>query len=361
MSATAKHPSVVTATEQTPLLESEHGPIRNSAMPKHASIDDARRARRGQPMPQTIGHRGFKGAAPENTMAAFRAATETGVDAVETDLHLTRDGVIVLCHDETLERCYGNKSKVRDLDWSEISQLRTLREPHEPMPRLIDLLEYLDQPKLEDVWLMLDIKTHDDAEEMMRRIAETLASVPSKQPWNTRVTPCCWTATYIRLSMKYLPDYPITHLGFSTSYARCLTHIPNISFSMLRYTLASPSGGRFLRDMKELGIPVYVWTVDEENWMEWSIRKQLSGVITDEVALFHEVCDRVGSGEGGQTQRANDGARRKAAGLRSSFLYRTIQFWGEMTLFQILAMIFLTREFIKGGSTRHRVNKALNG
>lgn len=111
-------------------------------------------------MPQTIGHRGFKAAAPENTMAAFKAATETGVDAVETDLHLTRDGVIVLCHDETLQRCYGNKAKVRDLDWSEISQLRTLREPHEPMPRLIDLLEYLDRPELQDIWLMLDIKVN---------------------------------------------------------------------------------------------------------------------------------------------------------------------------------------------------------
>ncbi|KAI1167687.1 PLC-like phosphodiesterase [Nemania serpens] len=358
MSGTAKDLSVVTASEQTPLLESEYGPIHNSALPKHASIGP-RRLRRGQPMPQTIGHRGFKAAAPENTMAAFRAATEAGVDAVETDLHLTRDGVIVLCHNETLQHCYGNKAKVRDLDWSEISQLRTLREPHEPMPRLIDLLEYLDEPELQDIWLMLDIKTHDDAEEMMKRIAETLASVPSKRPWSTRVAPCCWTATYIRLSMKYLPDYPITHLGFSVSYARCLTHIPNISFSMLRYTLASPSGGRFLRDMKELGIPVYVWTVDEESWMEWSIRKQVTGVITDEVALFNEVCKRVGNGEG-QTQ-ANNTTRRKAAAIKSWFLYRTIQFCGEMTLFNLLATIFLAREFLKGGSTRHRVNKALNG
>jgi phosphatidylglycerol phospholipase C len=91
-------------------------------------------------------------------MAAFRAAVEAGVEAVETDLHLTRDGVVVLCHDETLQRCYGNKAKVRDLDWSEISQLKTLREPHQPMPRLVDLLEYLDQPGQEDIWLMLDIK-----------------------------------------------------------------------------------------------------------------------------------------------------------------------------------------------------------
>lgn len=111
-----------------------------------------------KPVPQTIGHRGFKAIAPENTMAAFRAAVDAGVEAIETDLHLTRDGVVVLCHDETLQRCYGNKAKVRDLDWSDISELRTLREPHEPMPRLVDLLSYLNEPGLESIWLMLDIK-----------------------------------------------------------------------------------------------------------------------------------------------------------------------------------------------------------
>ncbi|KAF2973364.1 hypothetical protein GQX73_g234 [Xylaria multiplex] len=347
-----KHPSIIAAHEQSPLLEPE--PTTNPTMLKHGLMG-LRAMRGGKAMPQTIGHRGFKAAAPENTMAAFKAATEAGVDALETDLHLTRDGVVVLCHDETLQRCYGNKAKVRDLDWSEISQLRTLREPHQPMPRLIDLLEYLDLPGLEDIWLMLDIKTHDDAEEIMKRTAETLASVPSKTPWSTRVTPCCWNATYIKLSMTYLPDYHITHVGFSTSYARCLTHIPNISFSMLRHSVASPFGGRFLRDMKQLGIPVHVWTVNEENWMEWSVREELSGVITDEVALFHDVCDRIGNAEG-QAPATNKGLRKTTA-PKSWFLYQKARFWGEMVLIHFLITIFLARDWLKHGSQSRHINK----
>ncbi|TGJ78796.1 hypothetical protein E0Z10_g9962, partial [Xylaria hypoxylon] len=157
MPALAKYPSIVVAHEQSPLLEPEYEPTTNLTMPK-LGLMGSQAIRRGKSVPQTIGHRGFKAAAPENTMAAFRAATEAGVEALETDLHLTRDGVVVLCHDETLQRCYGSKAKVRDLDWSEISQLRTLREPHQPMPRLVDLLEYLNLPDLEDIWLMLDIK-----------------------------------------------------------------------------------------------------------------------------------------------------------------------------------------------------------
>ncbi|KAI8633969.1 PLC-like phosphodiesterase [Xylariaceae sp. FL1651] len=351
-----KDSSNAAVSEQSPLLGSENELTMGNFPVLENTTLGSQVTQVRKPLPQTIGHRGFKAAAPENTMMAFKAAVDAGVEAVETDLHLTRDGVIVLCHDETLERCYGDKAKVRDLDWDEISKFRTLREPHQPMPRLVDLLEYLDKPGLEDIWLMLDIKTHDDAEEMMQRIAEALASVPSKRPWAERVTPCCWNVTYIKLSMKYLPDYHITHLGFSTTYARCLTDIPNISFSMLHYTLASPLGGLFLRDMKRLGIPVHVWTLNEESWMEWAIRKELSGVITDEVVLFHEVCDRMGDGQG---EHATTSKKRKRTGLKSWFLYRTVRFWGEMVLFHFLLAVFMGKDWLKHGSPRSHIRKTL--
>jgi glycerophosphoryl diester phosphodiesterase len=49
-------------------------------------------------MPQTIAHRGYKAAHPENTMGAFIGATKVGAHAIETDIHLTKDGVVVLSH-----------------------------------------------------------------------------------------------------------------------------------------------------------------------------------------------------------------------------------------------------------------------
>ena len=53
-------------------------------------------------MPQTISHRGYKAAFPENTMAAFSGAVDIGTHAIETDLHLSRDGVVVISHVSTL-------------------------------------------------------------------------------------------------------------------------------------------------------------------------------------------------------------------------------------------------------------------
>lgn len=88
--------------------------------------------------------------------------------------------------------------------------MRTLRAPHERMPRLRDVLEYLATPGLEDIWLLLDIKVKvfwpcspvlsntsqldNDADTVMRRIAETIESVPPspRKPWNKRVVLGCW-------------------------------------------------------------------------------------------------------------------------------------------------------------------------
>jgi phosphatidylglycerol phospholipase C len=48
--------------------------------------------------PQCIGHRGYRAAFPENTMASFRGAVDIGAHAIETDVHLSKDGVVVLSH-----------------------------------------------------------------------------------------------------------------------------------------------------------------------------------------------------------------------------------------------------------------------
>ena len=48
--------------------------------------------------PQCIAHRGYKAAHPENTMGAFKGAVDVGTHAIETDIHLSKDGVVVLSH-----------------------------------------------------------------------------------------------------------------------------------------------------------------------------------------------------------------------------------------------------------------------
>jgi hypothetical protein len=67
------------------------------------------------------------------------------------------------------------------------------------MPRLIDLLEYLASPDLEDIWIILDIKLDNDAETVMRLIGEAVASVkPSNRPWNERVLLGIWAVCLLQ-------------------------------------------------------------------------------------------------------------------------------------------------------------------
>ena len=63
-----------------------------------ASWTFAKKTNSGSTVPQTIAHRGFKAKYPENTMAAFKSAVEVGAHALETDIHLSKDGEVVLSH-----------------------------------------------------------------------------------------------------------------------------------------------------------------------------------------------------------------------------------------------------------------------
>jgi glycerophosphoryl diester phosphodiesterase len=58
----------------------------------------ARKNDQGRKIPQAIAHRGYKAAHPENTMRAFKGAVEVGAHAIETDLHISKDSVVVLSH-----------------------------------------------------------------------------------------------------------------------------------------------------------------------------------------------------------------------------------------------------------------------
>ena len=160
------------------------------------------------------------------------------------------------------------------------------------MPRLKDLLEYVAQPDLQHIWVLLDIKLDNDANKVMKLIAETIASVkPGQRAWKDRLVLGIWAAKFLPLSIKYAPGFPVSHIGFSTCYARKFLKVPNVSFNMLQKVLVGPIGTRFIRDVKEADRPLFLWTVNEKNMMKWSIQRDVDGVITDDPKLFNEVCD----------------------------------------------------------------------
>ena len=75
-------------------------------------------------MVKNFAHRGFSGMYPENTMLAFEKAVQTeGCDGIEMDVHLTKDGEVVIIHDEKLDRtCVNGTGFVRDYTYEELKK-----------------------------------------------------------------------------------------------------------------------------------------------------------------------------------------------------------------------------------------------
>lgn len=133
--------------------------------------------------PQTIrnvryvSHRGFQPMAPANSLAGFEYAGLLGQWAIETDVHFTKDGVAVCCHDASVQSTYNGYGKIADLKWAELSQLQInrgtrlecLAPSHKRMPLFS---EYLSICKKNRSIPFIELKT-EDAERVVYEVRKS--------------------------------------------------------------------------------------------------------------------------------------------------------------------------------------------
>ena len=112
-----------------------------------------------------IAHRGYSAMFDENTMIAFKKAIEYKADGIETDVQLSKDGVPVIIHDETLDRTTNGKGFVKDYTLSQLKEFKTTNG--EEIPTLRELLELFSNSKMEVLNLELknSILEYDGIEE----------------------------------------------------------------------------------------------------------------------------------------------------------------------------------------------------
>ena len=95
---------------------------------------------------KVMAHRGYSGAYPENTMLSFREAVKVGCDAIEMDVHETRDGRLVVIHDERLDRTTDGKGRVADYTYEELQRFRLVDRDGNVtdyrIPTLAEVLEW---------------------------------------------------------------------------------------------------------------------------------------------------------------------------------------------------------------------------
>jgi glycerophosphoryl diester phosphodiesterase len=238
-----------------------------------------------------VAHRGSSGAAPENTLAAFRLAVEQGSDLIETDVHRTADGALVCLHDATLARTTDATSvfpdrapwRVGDLTLAEVRQLDAgawRGSPGERVPTLEELLDLVDGT---GVGLLLELKSPGDHPGMELDCARVLADL-APSGWGRGAAPARgpvavqsfdWAAMWRH--RRALPSVPVGLLG--------LPPIPDLPELSLWAAQVNPPHERldaaWVARAQGLDLDVLTWTVDEVAEMEAALDRGVDGVITN--------------------------------------------------------------------------------
>ena len=232
--------------------------------------------------PVPIAHRGGAHEQDENTRAAFAHAAALGFRHVETDVHLTADGEVVIHHDPTLKRMTGDPRPVSTLTWAQLSRLRTRSDAG--IPRLADMLEEFPR-------LLFNIETKSDA------VVDPLAALLRKMGVAHRIgTGSFATARTQRLrahfgdALCWSPGYGGVAKLWAAGWG---APIPRPAFPMVQvpplYRGIRVVTPRFVRAAHKRGVRVQVWTVDDPAQMQALLDMGVDAIMTDRPSVLKEV------------------------------------------------------------------------
>ena len=212
--------------------------------------------------PPIIAHRGASAYAPENTFAAFQKAKELGMYWVEFDVQLTRDGEIVIFHDDTLNRTTNGHGKLlRHTDAS----LRSLDAgswfhsnfSEERIPRFSDVLDYLRKTQLS---ANVELKPHSGFEEwLVMKILEKMTQIPN-------LIPHLLFSSFSVVALEYMRQHHgLLQLGmlmdaWSLKRVEVAKHLKCVSIHLNHKIVTQER----IKDLKSRGFRVLCYTVNDQ-------------------------------------------------------------------------------------------------
>ncbi|HOM58141.1 MAG TPA: glycerophosphodiester phosphodiesterase family protein [Candidatus Latescibacteria bacterium] len=213
-----------------------------------------------------VAHRGFSGRYPENTMAAFKAAVALGVDVIEIDVHLSRDGHVVIMHDAKLDRTTDGKGPIAEHTLAEIKRVdagskKGAQFAGERVPTFAEMLAEISLP------VMCEIK--DPGEDIVRETARVVKAAGAED----RVIIACFDDATLRWAEHYLPACERLALGQSTAERIRTTHINAPSFEQ--------ADEAFVKAVHETHGAVWLWTVDQPADIRNVIALGVDGIISN--------------------------------------------------------------------------------
>jgi len=245
-----------------------------------------------------MAHRGFSLAGLENSLAAFRAAVELGYSHLETDVHTTSDGELLLFHDRTLDRLTGGHGRINDLTADEVRRVRI--GGTEPVPTFDELVAAFP-----DARFNLDVKD-------WHSVSSIVAAVERHQV-HDRVLIASFSDRRRRAVLKRLSRRTASSAG-TLANALFLVLGPLLSVRGARFpvravlrralrdvdALQVPVRYRaipvvtpgYVRRAHELGLYVHVWTINDPAEMHRLLDLGVDGIMTDRPAMLREVLEK---------------------------------------------------------------------
>lgn len=237
--------------------------------------------------PQVVAHRGNHRFAPENTIVSYEQALEAGAPIVELDLHRSKDGVIILMHDDTLERTTNGVGNVNDMTLEQLKALdagswKDAKYAGERVPTLEELAELCKGKAV----MMLDLKDPVRGDE----IAPVLQRVGIE---SDQVIVAPWETDQASGLKPYLPDTPMILLhsrvpsGYAADGDAFFEGLKRMGFSgfSLKWMHLSQA---FVDDAHRHGMKVHTWTLNDPEDISGAVLMGVDGVITDDPAATAE-------------------------------------------------------------------------
>lgn len=247
--------------------------------------------------PIRFAHRGSTILWPENTMTAFQGAVDLGYRYIETDVHVTRDSIIVTFHDDYLERVTNGAGLVKDRDWDDLRTLDAayhfnpdddfpLREKGIAIPSLEEVMTTfpnlmlnidLKQPGIEQ-WVADFIRRHKFEERVLiasfhdkriRRFRKLTGNVVATSS-GVGETLAVWTRSRFKQRLKIPPD---------------ALQVPQ------RQRGVTVVDGKLVNAAHAVGMQVHVWTINDPEEMHKLLDLGVDGIITDRPDLLNDVLD----------------------------------------------------------------------
>ncbi len=227
---------------------------------------------------QVIAHRGVSSISPENTMIAFERAVEIGANAIETDVQMTKDGHLVLIHDERLNRTTNGKGWVKDFTLAEIKKLDagswfSSIYASQTIPTLDELFTLI---KPTNLWLNLEIK---DGFILYPGIEEKIALKIKEYQLEDRVIISSFNH-YSVVKIKELASELKTAILYMEGLYQPWTYAKQIGAMALHPSkeLVFPE---IIYGAHQVGMKVYPYTVNDKEEMKTLIRMGVDGLITN--------------------------------------------------------------------------------